>query len=255
MNSKAVSEVLSYVFVFSIIVVTVSIVYTQVNNIIEDTKAKYQLEGLRQSFKRIQNVIYLVTYGKAPQQALDVELQGGSMWIENSSFLTIRFDGIKKYEDYVNSLNYEFENERISYENGGVWEEYYGNQNIISNPRIFLVYKEVENKTLLIVIVTKIVGNLSISGSGTIKLKIMQSNKTFFSSEEDGSPHEVEINISSYYNDAWFDFFDSKLRSQHRNPAGIDVSSDSSKVIARITCDKFILTTFNVRIEGVSNVI
>ncbi|RLI75204.1 hypothetical protein DRO97_03880 [Archaeoglobales archaeon] len=254
MNSKAVSEMLSYIFVFSIIIVTVSIVYTQVNNIIEDTKAKYQLEGLRQSFKRIQNVIYLVTYGKAPQQALDVELQGGSMWIENSSFLRIRFDGIIKYEGYVNSLNYEFENERISFENGGVWEEYYGYQDIISNPRIFLVYKEIENKTLLIVVITKINGNLSISGSGTVKLNIVQTNRDFFSSEEDGSPHEVEINISSYYNDAWFNFFDNKLRAQHRNPAGVDVNTTGSRVIAKITCDKFILTTFEVEVEGVSSV-
>lgn len=63
MNSSAVSEILGYIFVTAIVIATISTVYVSTYDMLQDTSEDKKIEGLRQSFKRVQNVLPLSTYG------------------------------------------------------------------------------------------------------------------------------------------------------------------------------------------------
>jgi|Deesub1362B_J571_1020462.scaffolds.fasta_scaffold01496_5 hypothetical protein len=244
-NNTAVSEVLSYIFVFAIIVSVVSLVYLQVNNIIEDTRDKMKVEGLRQSFKRVQNVIQLTTYSDAPLQTIEFELQGGSLYLSDDPVFTIMVEN-DTYTIPTGSLTYEFQDYKIAYENGGIWESYYGDKRMVSEPRIFIHHRNIDNQTIIVVVVTRLNGNLSYSGEGSVRLDFNRTNTTIETYELNGNLRIYYGN--SEYSDQWEEFFQS-LKTVEGNLASVQV--DTVNNYARFSFNRLIITTYNVTINSI----
>jgi hypothetical protein len=57
MMERAVSEVVGYIYIFGIVMMVLSIVFVQVNSMVEDMKRTVLSQSLEQSFKRIQYII------------------------------------------------------------------------------------------------------------------------------------------------------------------------------------------------------
>ncbi len=79
MREEAVSEVLSYIYIFGIVMAVLAVVFVQVNAMVEDTKRSILTQSLEQSFKRIQYTFYSVAFGDAPSQVIEIEMQGGEL--------------------------------------------------------------------------------------------------------------------------------------------------------------------------------
>jgi hypothetical protein len=244
-NEWGVSEVLSYIFVFAIVVAVVSIVYLQVNNIIEDTKDKMKVEGLRQSYKRVQNVIQLTTYSDAPAQTIEFELQGGSLYLENRPTFVI-IVGNNSIPVLTGSLTYAFEDYRITYENGGIWESYYGDHRMVVEPRIFIHHRNIDNQTIIVVVLTKLNGSLSYSGFGSVRLDFQKTNT-------DIEIYELNDNMRIYYGnseyaDMWEEFFQN-LKTVEGNLASVQV--DTVNDYAQFSFNKLIITTYEVSVRSI----
>ncbi len=82
---KAVSEVLSYIYIFGIVMAVLAVVFVQVNSLVEDTKKSILSQSLEQSFKKIQYTFYSVSFGDAPSQIIEIEMQGGNLALKKSS--------------------------------------------------------------------------------------------------------------------------------------------------------------------------
>lgn len=208
MRDKAVSEILGYMLILSIVVAAISIVYLKVNSMVEDTSEKFRVEGVRQSFKRILNVISISTYGGAPLQSIQIEMQGGSFWISNETRVVLTAGNIS-VDEYVGSLNYRLEDFRVTLENGAVWEEYYGYKRAIEEPRIFIHTSYVDSPTgstkrVAVIVISKLTGNVSIAGEGSVKLIFNTTSVEVFSEEVSGNIH---LNVSSPYAELWYEFF------------------------------------------------
>ncbi len=76
---RAVSEVVGYIYIFGIVMMVLSIVFVQVNSMVEDMKRSVLSQSLEQSFRRIQYIIYSVAFGDVPAQVAEIELRGGAM--------------------------------------------------------------------------------------------------------------------------------------------------------------------------------
>ncbi len=83
--SKAVSEVLGYMYIFGIVMAVLAIVFVQVNTMVEDMKRSVMSQSLEQSFKKIQYIIHSVSFGEVPSQAVEIELQGGELALTKGS--------------------------------------------------------------------------------------------------------------------------------------------------------------------------
>jgi hypothetical protein len=245
MMENGVSEVLSYIFVFAIVVSVVSIVYLQVNNLIDETRDKMKIEGLRQSFKRVQNVIQLTTYSDAPSQTIEFELQGGSLYLENRPVFTIMVDN-DSYNITTGSLTYSFGDYSITYENGGVWETYYGEQRIVGEPRIFIHHRNVDNQTIIVVVITRFNGTFSYSGEGSLRLDFEKKNTSIDVYEFNGNLRIYYGNSS--YVDKWEEFFQD-LKTVEGNLASIMVDTDND--YAEFSFNKLIITTYLVDVNVV----
>lgn len=83
--SRAVSEVLGYIYIFGIVMSVLAIVFVQVNTMVEDMKRSVMSQSLEQSFKKIQYIIHSVSFGEVPSQNVEIELQGGNLVLDTSS--------------------------------------------------------------------------------------------------------------------------------------------------------------------------
>lgn len=209
MNQRAVSEVLGYMLIMAIVIASISMVYMKVNSMVDNTSEMYISEGIRQSFKRILNVLTISTYGGAPLQSIQVELQGGTFWISNETRVNVTAGNIS-IERYTGSLNYRYEGFLISLENGGVWENYYGYERAIEEPRIFIHTTIAKNpsystRVVAVVVINQLVGDVSVSGRGSVKL-IFNTTSVNVTAEDVGSV--MNLTVTSPYAKLWYEFFE-----------------------------------------------
>ncbi len=101
MNGRnAVSEVLGYMYIFGIVMAVLAVVFVQVNTMVEDMKRSVMSQSLEQSFKKIQYIIHSVAFGDVPSQAVEMELQGGTLRLVKD-----RPEFIIAFVNYSNTLS------------------------------------------------------------------------------------------------------------------------------------------------------
>jgi len=246
MDSKGVSETVGYLLILGIVIASISYAYVHAYSMIEDISSKFKDEGLRQSFKRIQNVLYSSTYGGAKLQSIQVELHG-SFWIANDTYLRILSNSSLStsilFEGYVRSLNYKYEDFEIVLENGAVWENYQGYKRVVEYPRIFIhtSYKpspSEHKEKVVVVVINKYVQDFSISGEGSVRL-IFNTTSTSFKVYD--GPGNVKITVKSPHAKLWYDFFLTL-------PGDCELSGN----IANFTTyyDKLVLAEYDIAVES-----
>ena len=243
MNNKAVSEIVGYIFVFGIILSAVTYAYINVNNLVKDTTDKYRVEGLRESFKRIQNVFFLSTYGGAPVQSIQVEFQGGYLYLANNTTGRILLNNTPVVSGRIGSLDYKYKGYHVSIENGAIWEDYYGYKSVIMEPRIFVQRVETQGasgayRTVVMIVVSKLTGNISIAGAGSVNLVF---NSTVKKVIYNTTPGYLKLQIKSPFAENWYDFFQT-LSSDVKYDAG------NSTAEMQVYYDVVIITVYETEV-------
>lgn len=167
MNSRAISETIGYIFITAIVIVAISTVYVSTYDMLQDTSEDHKVEGLRQSFKRVQNVLSLSTYGGAPLQSIQVEAQGGMFTVRNETRIKAVANSSTVFDEYIGSFNYRYGDLEVCLEGGAIWEDYYGHKNAVSSPRIFIHTTSTQDpsqasKTVVIIVLNKLKGEFSV---------------------------------------------------------------------------------------------
>jgi hypothetical protein len=242
MSERAVSEVLSYILIFGVVMTAISIVYSQVYTSTVETSQKFKVEGIRESFKKIYNVFVLSVYGGAALQQIQIELQGGTISVENCTYVSINI-GNEPYSIYTKSLNYQLGNYRISFENGALWESYYGYNRSVQTPSIYIKSVQVPQASgvdqVFVIVINEIDGDVTVSGEGSIVIIFNSSLQSSALYKE----KDVTINITSPFADLWEGYF--------RNFGS--VSRENNTVIFNKHADTLILTIYktNVSTRGI----
>ncbi len=250
MNSRGVSEVVGYLFIFGIVMTTVTYAFVHISSIVKETSDKYKIEGLRESFKRIQNIFFLSAYGGAPLQSIQIEMQGGKFYMKDNPKITIEVENnsgtYKFFEDNVSSIVFEYGSYKIAIENGAVYESYYDYTRTVVDPRVFIQQVEVQGipgnyYKVVTLIIYHLKGNGSTSGMGSIELIFSsQVNNSIL----DENPGNLTFLIeNSEFADRWWEYL--------RNMSQVSVfpSNKPTKgnlVRAIIPYDKLVITIFNV---------
>ncbi|MCS7143936.1 MAG: hypothetical protein NZ879_02820 [Archaeoglobaceae archaeon] len=206
MNEKAVSEVFSYMLIFGIVIATISIVYTQVYTSTIETSQKFKVEGIRESFRKIYNVFVLSVYGGASVQQIQIELQGGRLFTENSTYVRVKV-GDDTFEFYTRSLNYQLGDYRISFENGALWDGYYGYNRSVQTPAIYIKTVQVPQASgmekVLVLVFNDLENEVSVAGEGAL---LIVFNSTLETSKLYSGGKNVEFEVKSPYADLWEEY-------------------------------------------------
>lgn len=248
MNNKAVSEVVGYIFVLGIVLSAVAYAYISVANLIKDTSDRYRVEGLRESFKRIQNVFFLSTYGGSPSQSLQTELQGGYFYIDGNPHVKVTISGETILDESVGSIIFKYGDYTIAVENGAVFEDYYGCKKTVVDPRIFIKQVEVEevsgakgNVTMAVFYIVR--GDISVSGYGPVQLIFDSKVQRSYFSDSNGT---MTISITSKFSERWWDYFKNRMGFE---TSPVEPPSSGQPVIASIDFDKAVVTVYAVNVS------
>ena len=207
-SESAVSEVIGFILVFSIVMLAISAIYAVGYPTIQSSKENAQFQNMEQSFMVLQSNINTVAFGQAPVRTLKTSLGGGSLTVYPSDgSITVSPGG---WDVPIGAIEYEKNGRSIAYEGGGVWEKYPAGSAIkVSEPRIF-VHGDIGNRTVSVSIIN-ISGELSsVGGEGAASVTVRSKTSTYPLSITD-PPGDVTITVTSDYADAWERYFNETL--------------------------------------------
>uniref|UniRef100_A0A7J2TI68 Uncharacterized protein n=1 Tax=Archaeoglobus fulgidus TaxID=2234 RepID=A0A7J2TI68_ARCFL len=237
MNERAVSEVLGYILIFGVVMSVISFVYLQVYQSIVETSQKFKIEGIRESFRKIYNVFILSVYGGANLQQIQIELQGGTLSVENSTHISVKI-GNESYYFYTKSLNYQLGNYRISFENGALWESYYGYNRSVQTPSIYIKNVQVPQASgvdwVFVIVLNQIEGDIAVSGEGSVVILFNSSLLTSGLYKD----RDVVLEINSPFAELW---------EEYLNRFG-DVIRENNTVRFTKHADTLILTVYKTEV-------
>jgi len=240
-SESAVSEVVGFIFVFSIVMLAISVIYAVGYPAIQSSKENTQFQNMEQSFMVLQSNINTVAFGHAPGRTLETSLGGGSITVNSSKGSIIvkeqGMPGIEWYNGPLGAIEYEKEGRRIAYEGGGVWKRYPAGAALkVSGPRIFVQDTSDGNRTVFVSIIniSSENGISSVGGEGTASVTVRSKpsthplNITYLSLGDN-----VEIIVKSDYADAWERYFNETIDKSK----GDDVTRAADTIQYRCACD------------------
>ena len=240
-SESAVSEVIGFILVFSIVMLAISVIYAVGYPAIQSSKENTQFQNMEQSFMVLQSNINTVAFGQAPVRTLKTSLGGGSLTVYPSEYLTEEQITVKNgttgiiWEGTIGAIEYENNGRSIAYVGGGVWEKYPAGSAIkVSEPRIS-VHEDNGNKTVSVSIIniSSENGISSVGGEGAASVRVRSNSLITPSPIITYPPGDVTITVTSdYYADAWRRYFeDMGFGVNEGNPVTATISNVNTLIV------------------------
>lgn len=120
-DDRAVSDAIGFVFIFSLILVSIGLVYVAGFDSMGDVRTGEQLRNAERTFETVERNFDDIERRQAPSRAAEINLNGGTVQVDESSSIRINVTGAP-FDRTVDTgrLTYSLGNQRIDYENGAV---------------------------------------------------------------------------------------------------------------------------------------
>ncbi len=256
-SQKAVSEVIGYMLIFTIVVLSVGLMYTYGYPILEDLQERIRFQNAQQGFEILQADLDRVAYDQAPVKTTSISTGGGSIYAASTGDqinIVVISSGITKYDSTkdLGIIEYRYRGKKISYIDGGVFIKQ-GERSYLRYPPKVFAYNDTETYNLTVIISTfSVKCSYPLMGGGdrvsVVSKYNRTGNSTFIDQSSNSSSSNVTITVdSTYYADAWeWHFSDLKKRA---NDTRIEVTRlDSTHVKAVIPFNRVVIT------ENIANV-
>ncbi len=189
LNGKAVSEVLGYILVLSVVVATITVIYAAGMPAIRSQEDIAVFRSMENTFYVLQNVERLVAYNITPEKSVSVRVEGGSIAVvpDWGKITIVAWYGSSPHPTRGNiifgpvtysygAIIYIGKNGRfLILENGAVIACYSGNRFLnLLDPRILSLYHS--NKLDLYFSIINVTGALGFTGSKSIVFRNIGSS-------------------------------------------------------------------------------
>lgn len=223
-NEDAVSELLGYVILLSIVVTALALVILLSGSSIMDTKKSAQFTGAEQAFTIADSRMSKARFSTSIFQEIPFKLTDGTLLVNGShddSYIeVIDVDGMTHtnttlYRGALGTVKCVMSNGEIGYQDGGVWVKYHDEGSVMISPPDFDY-----NGVTLTLPVTHIDGNSSAAYSNSGVL--LHANSTgqaqvIYPGANGQNPippnHTINIYIKSDYLEAWKNYINERTRA------------------------------------------
>lgn len=219
-NDSAVSETVGFILMFSIVILSMSFIYTMGYPVLQDNIDYSVFENAEQSFIVLQSHMKRVAFDQAPAKIMKIKLHSATLSISNSSSIVIIYDN---NSFFYNTGNIEFSmgDKILAYENGGLWKKNSPSGILmVSQPPIYT--GRVNNINTTTIGLVRINGYHSTAGSGIASINMKHNSSELIKTD---APVDVTVHISSIYASQWAKYLE-------ENDFDI-INSNSSAVSAR----------------------
>jgi hypothetical protein len=200
----AVSEMVDYSIILSIMILATGIIVVAGVPMLEHMQETQHTENIKQSFKVLAPNINKVVFGNAPSQSVELKMYGGSLSVTRNNYINISMqvwnDSASSFETVsfgkqMGNIENDFQGTLISYENSGVWTRYsLGESVMLAQPRFTYA------NNVLVIPDASFSGSSSVSGSGLVRVTADAGRRSIESYQ---NVSQVNITIRSNYFEAW----------------------------------------------------
>lgn len=196
-KDAAVSETVGYIYIFAIVMFSMSMIYVMGYPALQNSMKACTFESTQQSFIVLQSNMKMVAFDQTPVKNLNIQLQSATVSVCEETNITIEY-GAEKIFCNCGMIEYQQDDMFLTYENGGVWKRYPGGGIKISNPRIYTSIMNGTNFTTLGIVCIQGTSSSGGKGIATISMKnnISIVNRTQI-------PVNVSLKINSTYAPQW----------------------------------------------------
>lgn len=219
-KDSAVSETVGYILMFSIVILSMSFIYTMGYPVLQKNIGSSVFENAEQSFIVLQSHMKRVAFDQAPVKVMKIKLHSSTISISNGSSIVISYDNNSLSYD-TGKIEFSKDEKLLAYENGGVWKQNSPSEVLmVSQPPVYTGRVNNINTTTIGIISIK--GHRSMAGSGIASITMKHNNSSLITSD---TPVNVTVQINSIYASQWTKYLEEN---------GFDIiNSNSSAVSAR----------------------
>jgi len=138
-SNRAVSDVLAFTIVFSIIITSVTLTYTIGFGALNDAQAGEQSQNAERAISALGTNFEDVERGEAESRSGQIALRGAGIDVANDSTINVTVvdgGGSETIERPLRSLTYTTDDTELAYQGGGVFRSDDGNSVTVSEPRV-----------------------------------------------------------------------------------------------------------------------
>jgi hypothetical protein len=174
-SNDAVSETIGYIYILGIVIISVSVMMVVSYPILSNLKDAVFMEASLESLSMLDGRISMVAFGTTPSQPSRFNLNGGKITAQNNTgnrlVIADTGSGII-FNDSLGLVEYEVGDQKIGYENGGLFRKYAEGDTVMISPPEFY-YTE---GTLTFPIL-KINSSASMGGKGIITINTVSKGR------------------------------------------------------------------------------
>ena len=202
-RDRAVSETISFVLVFSLVIASVGTVYAVGVSELEETRDAERIENAQRAFDVLADNVRDVIEG-APSRGTEVKLADATVRSADDAAMNVTVDpadGPPQFWEFSSSpLVYEAASGgEIRLSNGAVLRDSdRGGASVVRGPPLIVD----DDRVHLTLIRQEHVGAAAVGGSQTVRIRTAGSRARRFY-DDDGVAHEVRVNVTTPYTDAW----------------------------------------------------
>jgi hypothetical protein len=194
-SESAASGAIGFALIFSIILISIGMVYVGGVPVLENTQKNTHFMQMEQSFGLMSDNINKVGFERAPVRNTELKIKGGTLTISHNSSITVNGTTFA-----LGSIEYEFGEKILAYENGGLWTKYRDSTVvIISKPFISM-------GNLTTISAFSLIGSNSIGGEGIVRINSkFDSSYLYTLYPENGN---ISFVIKSDYYKGWANYME-----------------------------------------------
>jgi len=209
-DNRAVSDVLAFILVFSIIITSVGLVYVFGMGALGDAQVNEQNRNAERAFETLSVSFNDLQTGRGEERLSQLNPRGGRVSVDDSPTVVVTDadgDNLLPSSD-VGSLNYAHEGTTVSYELGAVFRADDGNSVMVREPEFVCSNGENDPDPDRAVVSYPTLtpgGTSSVSTSSTLRVRATKSGATDLN--QSGGNVTIEITESAHA-DAWKRYFE-----------------------------------------------
>jgi hypothetical protein len=236
MDERAVSDVLAFIIVFSIIITSVALVYGTGFSSIQQVADGEQKANAERAFEAIALSMGDIVEGAAPRRGGSLNLGGGQLRTGDSTTVSINVDGGSYMTtETVGSFEYYIDDTAVAYETGGVFRRDGSASVTVVEPTI-----QCTSESTIVSLVQVESSQGAIGATGNVEVSMVEQDTTLLYTDDDGtSLNDVTLTVSGTdYAPAWkrtlTDADDSDQSTTRTGSTVTMTCSNTERVVVRI---------------------
>ncbi|MFB6167457.1 MAG: hypothetical protein ABEJ43_01265 [Haloferacaceae archaeon] len=245
--TRAQSEVIGFVLVFSLIVASTGIVYVAGFGALQDARTAEQLNNVERAFEILDDNNRDLARRGAPTRATEIDLAGGGLRLGDSVDITVTATNASNASDTVTvsrssrPVVYEKADRQVVYAYGATFRQNGENAAMVGEPGWV-----VDERRSLITLVTAQAGEgqTSVGGQTTVLVRTQADSRgTTSRSLASGTSTEISVTVESPRAAAWGRFL------ERRGFTAVDPDASDDKVEYETTTDGVVIQVTTTSVE------